>query len=141
MRTIQGAAVSCAVLLLAESTAFAERLRGFLWEASPSAIVVDGESVRMAPDTKIERPNQKDITARDLRVGWEVEVDARQEGSAWVARQVKVKDAFYYVRVIEIPTPRWTSYDVKRFGVKALPGTRMTVTERACTAPIWYTPD
>jgi len=49
--------------------------------------------------------------------------------------------AFYYVRVIEIPTPRWTSYDVKRFGVKALPGTRMTVTERAYTSPIWYTPN
>ncbi|HEY7160391.1 MAG TPA: DUF3604 domain-containing protein, partial [Acidobacteriota bacterium] len=48
--------------------------------------------------------------------------------------------AFYYARVIEIPTPRWTSYDVKRFGVQALPGTRMTVTERAYTSPIWYTP-
>ncbi|HSE39307.1 MAG TPA: DUF3604 domain-containing protein [Acidobacteriota bacterium] len=48
--------------------------------------------------------------------------------------------AFYYVRVIEIPTPRWTAYDVKRFGVKELPGTRMTVTERAYTSPIWYTP-
>ncbi|MCI0447932.1 DUF3604 domain-containing protein [bacterium] len=48
--------------------------------------------------------------------------------------------AFYYARVIEIPTPRWTDYDVKRFGVKALPGTKMTVTERAYTSPIWYTP-
>jgi hypothetical protein len=48
--------------------------------------------------------------------------------------------AFYYVRVIEIPTPRWTAYDVKRFGNKPLPGTRMTITERGYTAPIWYTP-
>ncbi|RWK55039.1 DUF3604 domain-containing protein [Mesorhizobium sp.] len=48
--------------------------------------------------------------------------------------------AFYYGRVIEIPTPRWTAYDVKRFGVEALPGTAMTVTERAYTSPIWYTP-
>jgi hypothetical protein len=49
--------------------------------------------------------------------------------------------AFYYVRVIEIPTPRWTAYDAKRFGVKPLAGTRMTVAERAYTSPIWYTPN
>lgn len=48
--------------------------------------------------------------------------------------------AFYYGRVIEIPTPRWTAYDAKRFGVKPLDGTRMTVTDRAYTSPIWYTP-
>ena len=48
--------------------------------------------------------------------------------------------AFYYARVIEIPTPRWTAYDVQRFGVKPPPGTRMTITERAYTSPIWYTP-
>jgi hypothetical protein len=48
--------------------------------------------------------------------------------------------AFYYGRVIEIPTPRWTAYDGKRFGVAPLPGTVMTVTERAYTSPIWYTP-
>jgi hypothetical protein len=48
--------------------------------------------------------------------------------------------AFYYVRVLEIPTPRWTAYDAKRFGVKPLPGTTMALQERAYTSPIWYTP-
>ncbi len=51
------------------------------------------------------------------------------------------QSAFYYARVIEIPTPRWPAYDAKRFGVKPLPGTRMTITERAYTSPIWYTPE
>jgi hypothetical protein len=48
--------------------------------------------------------------------------------------------AFYYARVLEIPTPRWTAYDAKRFAVQPLPGTVMTLQERAYTSPIWYTP-
>jgi hypothetical protein len=48
--------------------------------------------------------------------------------------------AFYYVRVIEIPTPRWTAYDAKRFGITMPDEVRMTVTDRAYTSPIWYTP-
>jgi len=52
----------------------------------------------------------------------------------------KAERAFYYLRVLEIPTPRWTAYDAKRFGNQPLPGTRMTLQERAYTSPIWYTP-
>jgi hypothetical protein len=48
--------------------------------------------------------------------------------------------AFYYARALEIPTPRWPAYDAKRFGTKPLPGTAMTLQERAYTSPIWYTP-
>ena len=48
--------------------------------------------------------------------------------------------AVYYARVIEIPTPRWTAYDAKRFNVKMPKDVRMTTQERAYTSPIWYTP-
>jgi len=48
--------------------------------------------------------------------------------------------AVYYARVLEIPTPRWTAYDAMRFRIQPLPGTTMTLQERAYTSPIWYTP-
>jgi Protein of unknown function (DUF3604) len=48
--------------------------------------------------------------------------------------------AFYYVRVLDVPTPRWTAYDAKRFNVKMDKKVPMTTQERAYTSPIWYTP-
>ena len=48
--------------------------------------------------------------------------------------------AYYYARVIEIPTPRWTAYEALRFGVQISKDVPMTTQERAYTSPIWYTP-
>lgn len=48
--------------------------------------------------------------------------------------------AFYYGRVLEIPTPRWTAYDAAYYGTEPLPGTVMQLQERAYTSPIWYSP-
>jgi hypothetical protein len=50
------------------------------------------------------------------------------------------QSAFYYARVIEIPTPRWTAYDAKYFGLTPEKDVVMTLQERAYTSPIWYTP-
>jgi hypothetical protein len=48
--------------------------------------------------------------------------------------------AAYYARVLEIPTPRWTAYEAKRFGITMKKEIPMVNVERAITSPIWYTP-
>ena len=49
--------------------------------------------------------------------------------------------AFYYARVLEIPTPRWTTYDAVRNDLPLLPEVRATIQERAWGSPIWFSPD
>ena len=50
------------------------------------------------------------------------------------------ESAFYYVRVLEIPTPRWTTYDAAFFGIDRPDNVPATLQDRAYTSPIWYTP-
>jgi hypothetical protein len=72
---------------------------------------------------------------------WKNSIGAPELITVWKDPDFDAKQrSFYYLRVIEIPTPRWTAYDAKKFGTKPLPGTRMTTTERAYTSPIWYNP-
>lgn len=51
------------------------------------------------------------------------------------------RETFYYLRVLEIPTPRWTAYDAARLGAGMPEGAVMTLQERAYTSPIWYYPE
>ncbi len=48
--------------------------------------------------------------------------------------------AFYYARVVEIPTPRWNVYDEVRLGSKVTEKAPKAVQDRAYTSPIWFTP-
>jgi hypothetical protein len=48
--------------------------------------------------------------------------------------------AFYYARVLQIPTPRWTAYDARYYSVSAGDEVPMTTQDRAYTSPIWYAP-
>jgi hypothetical protein len=72
---------------------------------------------------------------------WTNTIGAPELIAVWQDPDFDVKQrAFYYARVIEIPTPRWTAYDAKRFGVTMPKDSPMTLQERAYTSPIWYTP-
>jgi hypothetical protein len=62
-------------------------------------------------------------------------------GAHWVDPDFEPNEsAFYYVRVLEIPTPRWTTFDAVRFGIDLPDNVPATVQDRAYTSPIWYTP-
>jgi hypothetical protein len=92
------------------------------------------------PDAKGKLPSVGS-TVDVANATWKNTIGAPELITVWKDPDFDPKQsAFYYARVIEIPTPRWTAYDAKRFGVKPLPGTKMTITERAYTSPIWYTP-
>ena len=75
------------------------------------------------------------------RATWTNTIGASELITVWNDPDFDPKQkAFYYARVIEIPTPRWTAYDAKRFNVKMSDEVPMTTQDRAYTSPIWYTP-
>ena len=68
-------------------------------------------------------------------------IGASELGTVWTDPDFDSSlEAFYYVRVIEIPTPRWTLYDQVRFGIEMDAKVPMTAQQRAYTSPIWYIP-
>ncbi len=72
---------------------------------------------------------------------WTNTIGAPELGVVWTDPDFDPKlRAFYYVRVLEIPTPRWSTYDAFRFGIDIPEGAPVSTQERAYTSPIWYTP-
>lgn len=81
--------------------------------------------------------NTVDIAAAN----WANTIGASELGTVWTDPDFDPdQSAFYYARVIEIPTPRWTAYDAFRFGVEVPEGGTTVHQERAYTSPIWYGP-
>jgi hypothetical protein len=72
---------------------------------------------------------------------WFNTIGAAELGTVWTDPDFDAdQKAFYYARVLEIPTPRWSTYDAFRFGIELPDGTPTSTQERAYTSPIWYTP-
>lgn len=72
---------------------------------------------------------------------WTNTIGAAELGTVWIDPDFEPDTrAFYYARVIEIPTPRWTAYDRVKFSID-LPGDiPLKTQERAYSSPIWYSP-
>jgi hypothetical protein len=72
---------------------------------------------------------------------WINTIGSSELGTVWTDPDFDPKErAFYYARVIEIPTPRWIVYDAFRYGIEIPKGAKTIHQERAYTSPIWYTP-
>ena len=72
---------------------------------------------------------------------WTNTIGASELGTVWTDPGFDPEErAFYYARVLEIPTPPWYLYDVFRFGTQLPKDAPTSQQERAYTSPIWYTP-
>jgi hypothetical protein len=72
---------------------------------------------------------------------WTNTIGKSDLGTVWADPEFDpAQKAFYYARVIEIPTPRWSTYDAYRLGVPLPEGAPTSTQERAYTSPIWYAP-
>jgi hypothetical protein len=78
----------------------------------------------------------------DLSIpAWTNTIGASELGTAWTDPDFDpAQPAFYYARVIEIPTPRWTAYDAVKFDLELPEDIPLVIQERAYTSPIWHTP-
>ena len=73
---------------------------------------------------------------------WTNTIGTAELGTVWTDPDFDPEQkAFYYARVIEIPTPRWSTIDAFRFAVALPDGAPTSTQERAYTSPIWYTPE
>ena len=97
-------------------------------------------SVGREPDSNGVLPpvgNTVDVAAAN----WSNTIGASELGAVWTDPDFNAtQSAFYYARVLEIPSPRWVVYDAFRFGIEIPEGAETTHQERAYTTPIWYTP-
>jgi Protein of unknown function (DUF3604). len=100
--------------------------------------------VAWSGDRKINRKGKLPAVGNTVDIenaSWENTIGASELATVWVDPEFNAEQsAFYYARVLEIPTPRWIVYDAFRFDIELPEGATTIGQERAYTSPIWYTP-
>jgi hypothetical protein len=99
--------------------------------------VSDGRTIDADGRCKTPVGNTVDLEAAN----WTNTIGESELAAVWTDPDFDPKQsAFYYARVIEIPTPRWTLYDKVRLGAEVPKEAKLVGQERAYTSPIWYDP-
>jgi hypothetical protein len=99
--------------------------------------VSDGREIDSDGRCKTPVGNTVDLEAAN----WTNTIGASELATVWTDPDFDPKEkAFYYARILEIPTPRWVVYDRVRLGAKIPKEAKLIHQERAYTSPIWYTP-
>ncbi len=91
--------------------------------------------------SKGKRFRLRESTADTANASYSNSIGSSQLSAYWRDPDFDEQEqAFYYARVIEIPTPRWPAYDGKRLDVEVADSAQRVVQDRAYSSPIWYTP-
>ncbi len=99
--------------------------------------VSDGREI--GPDGRCRTPVGNTVVVHEAT--WTNTIGAPELNAIWSDPDFDpAQRAFYYARVIDIPTPRWTAYDALTYGLELPSDVPMYTQERAYTSPIWYTP-
>ena len=117
-------------------------VKGWLDESGETREKV--HDVAWSGDRKLGRNGKLPAVGNTVDVkhaNWTNTIGASELGTVWTDPEFDpAQKAFYYARVIEIPTPRWSTYDAFRMGIDLPEGAPTSTQERAYTSPIWYAP-
>ena len=115
------------------------------WANADGSLAEKVYDIKWSGDRKIDSNGKVPSVGNSVNLSdatWDNSIGATELKATWTDPDFDPDlEAFYYVRVLEIPTPRWTLYDKLRFNITDMgEEVPMTAQQRAYTSPIWYSP-
>jgi hypothetical protein len=119
-----------------------QMIKGWIDDGQPREKVYDvacSDGLEVDPTTHRCPDNGAEVNLRDCSIT--ADVGDAQIKALWTDPDFDPgQRAFYYVRVLENPTCRWSTWDAVRAGIEPRPDLKKTIQERAWSSPIWYVP-